>query len=404
MALADGRRGYERLRAGGGMRSPDEIRDELDRKVTVLRPAAADRAPGEARQLAALWADDIELSLEAGGVVDGLMPRTGLTVVYGESGCGKTFNVLDLACHVAAGLPWRGLQVEQGPVVYIAAEAPKSVERRVWAWKRHHKIERLPLLIVQSSVDLLNGDCEAVLERVRQVEEERGRVALTVVDTLARAMTGNENAPDDMGRFVAACSRIREAGDTHVLVVHHSGKDTAKGARGHSCLRAATDVELEVTNGEAGGCIKVTKSRDDMGGRTFGFRLETVELGTNTKGRTVTTCVTLEADAPAREERKPKPRPRRLGDVEKIVLECLDAALADHGRPAEEAGAIARDIPRHATVVRRDALDRAADRYMADRAGNKRREATGRAIDSLQARGMVKHVDGWLWRPSHDVA
>ena len=68
-----------------------------------------------------------------------------------------------------------------------------------------------------------------------------------VVDTLARAMTGNENAPEDMGSFVAACGRIREACEGHVLVVHHCGKDAAKGARGHSSLRAATDVELEVT-------------------------------------------------------------------------------------------------------------------------------------------------------------
>src|SRR4029450_8369862 len=96
----------------------------------------------------------------------------------------------------------------------------------------------------------------------------------------------------------AACGRIRDAATTHVLVVHHSGKDQARGARGHSCLRAATDVELEVTNGEAGGCIKVTKHRDEAGGRSFGFKLETVELGTNAKGRTITTCVAAACDPP----------------------------------------------------------------------------------------------------------
>ena len=76
------------------------------------------------------------------------------------------------------------------------------------------------------------------------MREQHGRVALVVIDTLARAMTGNENAPEDMGRFVAACGRIREACEGHVLIVHHCGKDQARGARGHSSLRAATDVEL----------------------------------------------------------------------------------------------------------------------------------------------------------------
>ena len=95
-----------------------------------------------------------------------------------------------------------------------------------------------------------------MLALLASIRERHGRVALVVVDTLARAMTGNENPPDDMGKFVAACGRIREACEGHVLIVHHSGKDLAKGARGHSSLRAATDVELEVTNGQDGGCVR----------------------------------------------------------------------------------------------------------------------------------------------------
>ena len=118
---------------------------------------------------ALVWADDIELDLDHPGVVDGHMPRTGIGVSYGESGSGKTFVVLDRACHVAAGLPWRGMDVEQGVVIYIAAESPESVKRRVWAWKRHHGVEQLPLLIVQASVDLLNGSTAELVELVTKV-------------------------------------------------------------------------------------------------------------------------------------------------------------------------------------------------------------------------------------------
>ena len=86
-----------------------------------------------------------------------------------------------------------------------------------------------------------------------------------VIDTLARSMNGNENSPDDMGKYVASCARIREAGDTLTMVVHHTGKDLARGARGHSSLRAATDVELEVSKGEDGsGNVTVTKARDEL--------------------------------------------------------------------------------------------------------------------------------------------
>lgn len=277
-------------------------------------------------------------------------------------------------------------------MIYVAAEAPTSVERRLWAWKQHHGVDRLPVLVVQSSVDLLNGDGDALVELVRQVTAERGRVALVAIDTLARAMTGNENAPDDMGRFVAACGRLREAGDTHVLVVHHSGKDTAKGARGHSSLRAATDVELEVTNGEAGGGIKVTKSRDDMGGRTFGFRLETVELGTNAKGRTVTTCVAVEADAPARPAKEVTLTPKQ-----RTTLDCLATALTEHGEKAP----LMPDIPRSARVVRFERWQAVANRYLpGDGPDWRKRADLQRTAEALQGKGLIRHVAGWCWLPS----
>jgi hypothetical protein len=310
------------------MKADDEVRRALDRaKVVPFQAKARREKPGRApRELSTVWADDIVLELDAGGLVDGLLGITGLTVLYGESGAGKTFVVLDLACHVAAGLPWRGMEVEQGVVVYVAAESPESVKRRLWAWKRHHGVERLPVLVVQSTVDLLNGDAETLAGLLAGLREKHGRLALVVVDTLARAMTGNENAPDDMGRFVAACGRLREAGETHVLVVHHSGKDAARGARGHSSLRAATDVELEVTSGEGGGAVRVTKHRDEAGGAAYGFRLEPVELGTNAKGRTVTTCVAVESETPAA-SKTAEARPRRLNDKGRLLLQAVEKAV-----------------------------------------------------------------------------
>lgn len=347
--------------------------------------------PAEPRELATVWADDIEIALESGGLVDGLLGTTGFSVLYGESGAGKTFVAIDLACHVAAGLPWRGMDVEPGIVVYVAAEAPESVKRRLWAWKAHHGVDRLPVMVVQSAVDLLNGDADALVALVARVARDHGRVALVVVDTLARAMTGNENAPDDMGRFVAACGRIREACGGHVLVVHHSGKDTARGARGHSSLRAATDVELEVSSGEAGGSIKVTKHRDEAGGRAYGFRLETVELGTNGKGRTVTTCVAIEADAPSggREKR------RHMGANEKLAFDALTAALNDHGEPAPAA----RDIPPAARVAPVARWEDAAMRYLPQTEPKRKREAFNRALKALVASGAVRHAGGWAWLP-----
>lgn len=376
------------------MKTPEEMRDELDRGPNVhpFPPRRAKRTAKAPRQLSTVWADEIEIALDDVGVIDGLLPRTGLAVAYGESGSGKTFGAVDWACHIAAGRPWRGLEVQAGPVVYIAAESPKSVERRLWAWKKHHQVEHLPVLVVQSAVDLLNGDAVAIVELVKAVKSEHGRVAMVVVDTLARAMTGNENAPDDMGKFVSACGAIREAGDTLVLVVHHSGKNTAAGARGHSSLRAATDVEIEVTNGDAGGCIAVTKSRDDAGGRSFGFKLDVIELGMNPKGRMVTTCVAIEAEAPVKTPKGPTLTPKQ-----RTVLDCYDRALVDHGQASPGVAG----MPRNSQVVPFARWCEVALRFLPGDAPDwRKREDFKRSVEALQGKGAVKHQDGYCWRPS----
>ena len=51
------------------------------------------------RTLDAVWADDIELDLDEEALVQGLLPRRGVGVLYGESGAGKTFVTLDVAGH-----------------------------------------------------------------------------------------------------------------------------------------------------------------------------------------------------------------------------------------------------------------------------------------------------------------
>lgn len=375
--------------------TPDEVRDEMDRgRHFRIVPPSVPAEPAD-DTLAHVWADDIALNVEEPGLVDGLLDAEGLGVVYGSSGSGKTFATLDLACHIAAGLPWRGMPVQQGVVVYVAAEAPESVQRRLWAWKNHHrdKVDSLPVAVVTASVDLLNGSTEEVIALVGKIREERGPVRLVVVDTLARSMTGDENSGLDMGRYVASCAAIREAAAGHLLIVHHCGKDEARGARGHSSLRAAVDGEWEIVRTEAGRALTVRKSRDgEAEGRTFGFALERVELGTNRLGRMVTTAVAVTCDPPGDVTDRKR---RALGAVERTVLDLLGTALADHGRePPPEP-----DIPHRVRVVAVEKWREAAERYLTNKHLKHRTQAFNRALETLVAARMVRHVNGLAWLP-----
>lgn len=259
---------------------------------------------------------------QAPALIDGLLDCHAMSVMYGASNVGKTFVALDLAFHVASGRPWRGKAVAQGVVVYVAAEAGRGIHRRVAALGRHYGVGDVPLAVVPCPVDLLDarGDTEALVALVQEAGVALGGpVVMIVVDTLSRALAGgDENSSVDMGAFVKHADRLRAAAGAHVMVVHHSGKDVSKGARGHSLLRAATDTEIEIAGGE----IQATKQREMEMGAPMAFRLHEVIVGKTPEGKIVTSCVAVERyDMPAEAVMADLPAEER--EWHEVIMEAL---------------------------------------------------------------------------------
>lgn len=232
-------------------------------------------------------------------LIKGIIDPLAMSVLYGESNTGKTFVALDMAYHIATGTPYDDRPVLQGGVIYIATEAGRSAQNRLLAIRKAFNVTAfLPLFLVPCAINLLDSDADlkaltALIDNVKKANPDHP-IQLIVVDTLSRAMAGgNENSPDDMGAFVRNIDRIRTTTPAHVMIVHHSGKDTARGARGHSLLRAATDTELEV----ADNMITAKKQRDMEYGKPTGFALDIVELGFDAYNEKVTSCVVKKLDA-----------------------------------------------------------------------------------------------------------
>ncbi|EPR09776.1 hypothetical protein M527_06515 [Sphingobium indicum IP26] len=277
--------------------------DAVDEGANIAMLLGEQAEPTQRPILPFFWFDEAKPNLEANDFVEGLLTSSAMSVVYGPSNCGKTFFILDLALHVSWGRQWRGRDVEQGAIVYLSLEGAQGIQNRMAAFKRHYKIEgRLPFVAMPKPVNLLDDDADiaAVIQLVHHVAEASGfPVRMVIVDTLSRAMAGgNENSSEDMTALIGNCDRIRSATDAHVCIIHHSGKDEARGARGHSSLRAATDTELEIKRDPemTFSTVRVAKQRDLEAGDPFNFTLHSVHLGTNTKGKDVTSCVVVEAE------------------------------------------------------------------------------------------------------------
>lgn len=297
-----------------------------------------------------VWFDDARPNLDANDFVEGLLTSGSMSVIYGPSNCGKTFFVIDLALHVAWGKEWRGKEVDQGAIVYLSLEGAQGIQNRMRAFKMHHDCGSLPFVAMPKPVNLLNdkADVEAVIQLVKFIAAETGLpVRMVIVDTLSRAMAGgNENSSEDMTALIGNCDKVRDATGAHVCIVHHSGKDEARGARGHSSLRAATDTEIEIKRDPelTRSVVKVVKQRDLEADNPLAFTLQSINLGTNRRGKPVTSCVVLEAEETMIVGRggKLSPKEKEAWDV---LLEMMEQAKID-----PETGEIA-DVPPPVSVT-----------------------------------------------------
>lgn len=283
--------------------------------------------------LGLLWYDRIMPVVDAKDFVQGVLVEGGAAVVYGDSNTGKTFWVTDLALHVATGTAWNGRRVDQGGVIYCALEGGNGFRNRVAAWRRANPRPdgTTPFAAIPASLNLLDPDEDTprLIATVQAAADQMGQpVKLIVVDTLSRAMAGgNENAPDDMGALVRSMDAIRAATGACVLFIHHSGKDAAKGARGHSLLRAAMDTEIEIRADEATGSrtASVVKQRELTKGAAFGFRLDVQILGRNQHGEDVTSCTV----APEAADEQPRHFGTKLSTEEQGWLRDIQNLFAD---------------------------------------------------------------------------
>ena len=75
-------------------------------KPSPEQPDEIDPDTGEVKDKPKMFyvtGDKVEFNCETNDFVQGLLGRGALSVVYGESNCGKTFFMTDLAFHIAEG-------------------------------------------------------------------------------------------------------------------------------------------------------------------------------------------------------------------------------------------------------------------------------------------------------------
>ena len=326
-------------RALNGQKQPKTSEQPSQNNELNPGPGVDEKTP-----LEVVYFDDIQPKLATADFVEGLLIEAAMSVIYGQSNSGKTFFMSDLALHVAAARPWCGREIAQGAVIWVAMEGAYGISNRVTAWREEHAIGEasVPFAVIPTALNLLDPEAHTddLIRTIKIVASKlQLPVKLVVMDTLSRAIAGgNENSPEDMGALVTNGTRIQQETGAHVAWIHHSGKDEAKGARGHSLLRAASDTEIEISADGTARTARVTKQREMECGGEFPFTLKVVEVGQNGRGKPVTSCVVVHSGQVAGATSESR---TRLRGHAKRAYEILQDILAQHGetgRPGAPAG------------------------------------------------------------------
>lgn len=283
--------------------------------VSILEPFKVALSPGlpplaqPGHKWRLLTAQQLATLPEPSWQIKGCFACGSLVVLYGASGMGKTFVALAMALSVAAGVPWLGLDVLPGPILYIAAEGVGGLALRVEAWRQSHaEADLTAAYFLPAAVNML--DPRSVDSLIADITEMPLPPALVVIDTMARCLVGgDENTAKDVGLFVAACDRIRATTGGTVLVVHHTTKN-GESERGSSALRAAADAMIVVTNDA--GLIKLTCDKQKEAPEFEPIRARLVSAGDSAFIGLDAGIAVIDRDAP-------------LSRQEKAVLDALTA-------------------------------------------------------------------------------
>lgn len=190
-----------------------------------------------------LGAAEIDEDPDVEFLIEGVLEKETLVMLAADSYVGKSYLALDWGLSIAAGVPWHGHETTPTKVLYLMMEGAKTTKKRLHAWKLKRGVELEALgsnfAVYNKVVNFMDDDSVQVLEdHVRDAG-----IGLIVVDTLSRSIGGaNENAQEDMGAFIGAATRIREAAPgSSVLILHHTKKDESRTPRGSTVLFAAMD-------------------------------------------------------------------------------------------------------------------------------------------------------------------
>jgi AAA domain len=281
--------------------------------------------------------DEITFDLNEEFVIDGVIPKRGVGVVYGESQSLKSFVMMHTGLCVARGDDWAKRKTEKASVIYLAAEGAEGLRKRkagyLKAGRAPPKDVDFALISAAPNLGVAKGDYNRLVATIFAAGIKPG---LIIIDTVAKVIGGADENGAGMAQFILNAEALARHFGCFVLAVHHPGWERGKArTRGWSGLPAALDALIlcERKEGEFRATLTVQKLKDEPSGLRFEAQMMRISLGSRKTGREVSTLV-VDAITEIVAQAKPNVPPplAAIPASRKQFMATVSEALSEHGR------------------------------------------------------------------------
>ena len=314
-------------------------------------------------------------------------------MIFGEPESGKSLLTLDMAFCISNGLPWNGHPTKQGNVAYVAGEGHTGLGRRVKALELMYNTKTDNLFFSEMPASLT--DEHSVKDVANTIKAVCADPVLIVVDTLHRNFgSGDENSAGDFGTATNHIdTHLRNTGAA-VILVHHSGHGAKDRSRGSSSIKAALDVEYNVTKNQENIVSMVcTKSKDFNKPKPQNFEINEVDLGWKDEDGQPIKSINLEGY----EGHVSRGKIKELSHRNKQILATLTEAVEAFGEEPNNAIRRKYTCYKHDKVVSTDNWRKIAYRIIDAETTNAKKSAFNRACAILQKSKDIQLYDGYYW-------
>jgi hypothetical protein len=317
-------------------------------------------------------------------------------VAWGGSGSYKSAGWFEASHCLCTGRDFMGRKVKQtGIVLYICGEGQGAISRRVraqiiknGAFNNNFKILDFPIAI-DNPDDM--AKLKVIIDELKPV--------LVIFDTFASLIIEtNEIDNGEVGKVLNSVKATCRNGFTSSVIIHHTGKDASKGARGASAFKNNTDFSFEFSRAVGETTTKITchKMKDGDDFEPFYMKAEVVPLNLFDDDGEESTSIVLVADNNTSHAKKPS-----LDAKAQKTFDALKEAIERHGVTFDQPDDVIPSwFDKPAKMVSVDSFKDVYNEFTKDMKVGTRSGYLSDGKRSMIAKQFAGENNGFMWIPT----